>query len=255
MMWLRQSKRQIANMARRGIDLIYPPHCACCNAELAETERLADLCQECQKRLIPALWNSCPRCGGMIEGLATTQDGCNACAGTPFYFETAVALGDYRSGLKPIISRMKLESGAPLALAVGKLLATQRREMLQTLWPDLIIPIPMHWRHRLRRGLNHPELIAHSLAKGLGVPCRHWILWKCKKTPTQSNLPPRQRFLNVRGAFRVRFARLIRGRRILLVDDVLTTGATCSEAAKMLKQAGAAMVAVAVIARARGEAR
>jgi ComF family protein len=252
---IRQSKRRIAKMTRWGIDLIYPPHCACCRAELEEAERPAELCQECRKMLIPAIWNPCPRCGGLVEGLAATLKGCNACADTPFHFDTVVALGDYRCGLKPIIFRMKQESGAPLALAVGKLLANERREMLQNLLPDLIIPIPMHWWHRYRRGVNNPEMIARCLADGLDIPCRRWVLQRCKKTLTQSNLQPKQRFLNVRGAFRVRFARQIRGRRILLVDDVLTTGATCSEAAKMLKQAGAAMVAVAVVARARGESR
>jgi predicted amidophosphoribosyltransferase len=71
----------------------------------------------------------------------------------------------------------------------------------------------------------------------------------------QSELPPKQRFANVRGAYQVRFAHQIEGRRVLLVDDVLTTGATCSEAAKVLKEAGAAMVAVAVIARTHAENR
>jgi ComF family protein len=255
MHWVRQSKRQISKIARQGIDLIYPPQCACCRAELEGTEQTVDLCEECQKRLIPKIWTPCPRCGGQAAGLITPQKGCAFCAGTPFHFDSVVALGGYHTELKRIISQMKSESGALLALTMGKLLAIERREMLQNLLPDLVIPIPMHWRHRLRRGVNSPELLARTLGETLEIPLRLWLLKRCKKTRTQSELPPKQRFRNVRGAFSVRFARYIRGRRILLVDDVLTTGATCSEAAGVLKQAGATMVAVAVVARAQGENR
>jgi ComF family protein len=150
---------------------------------------------------------------------------------------------------------MKRPRNESLAVAMGKLLATERREMLKNLLPELVIPIPMFWTQRIQRGVNSPEIIARSLAKNLEIPFRRWILRQCKKTLTQSELPPKQRFVNVRGAFGVRFARQIRGRRVLLVDDVLTTGATCSEAAKVLKQAGAATVAVAVVARTHGENR
>jgi ComF family protein len=150
---------------------------------------------------------------------------------------------------------MKTLAGEPLSLALGKLLAIQRRELLEEFSPEVIVPIPMYWGHRLRRRTNSPDFIAQSLAKFLEIPVKRYCLKRCKKTRTQSNLERRERFRNVHGAFQVRFARQIRGRRVLLVDDVLTTGATCSEAAKILKQAGAAMVAVAVIARAHGGKR
>jgi ComF family protein len=251
--WIEQSKQRIVKIAWRGIDLIYPPQCVCCRAEIDGSELAFDLCEECQKRLIPRIWTSCPRCGGQVDGQTHPQKGCSSCEKTQLHFDSVVALGGYHSELKQVVLRMKWETGAPLALAMGKLLATQRREMLQNLHPDLVIPIPLYWTHRIRRGMNSPELIAGSLAKTLEIPFRRWLLVRSKKTRTQSELPPKQRFLNVQGAFRVRFARKIRDRRILLIDDVLTTGATCSEAARILKQAGAAMVAAAVVARTQGE--
>jgi predicted amidophosphoribosyltransferase len=86
----------------------------------------------------------------------------------------------------------------------------------------------------------------------LNIPVRRRLLVRCRNTLPQAGLQPLQRFRNMRGAFRVRRGAGVEHARVLLVDDVLTTGATCSEAAKMLKQAGASMVAVAVVARAQG---
>jgi ComF family protein len=231
---------------------VYPPQCAACRAELEDTERAADLCLECQKKLTPPIWVPCHRCGVYFDGILIHQDGCSSCADTPFRFDTTVALGEYHTHLQHIISRMKSPTGEPLSLALGRLLATQRREPLEEFSPEVIVPIPMHWWHRLRRRTNNPDLIARSLGDILEIPVKRYLLKRCKRTRTQSNLEPAVRFRNVRGSFQVRFARQIRGKRVLLVDDVLTTGATCSEAAKMLKQAGATRVAVAVIARAQG---
>ena len=107
----------------------------------------------------------------------------------------------------------------------------------------------MFWTRRLRRGKNNPEILASCLAKHLGISMRRNALVRCRNTPPQAGLPPSQRFLNMRGAFRVRRPEFVKNPRVLLVDDVLTTGATCSEAAKVLKKAGAALVAVAVVAR------
>ncbi len=256
MQWIQQSKRHLAGFYRRGIDLLYPPQCACCNTELEESEQVVGLCGKCQKRLIPQVWNACPCCGALVEGNNAPHNmGCSTCAKNPLHFDSVTSLGSYHSELKQIILRMKRHSSEPLAVTMGYVLAIQRRDMLKNWLPDLVIPIPMHWTQRIFRGVNSPEFVARALGKTLEIPFRRWVLIKCKKTRTQSELPPKQRFSNVRGAFRVRFARQIQGRRVLLVDDVLTTGATCSEAAKVLKQAGAAMVAVAVVARTHEENR
>jgi ComF family protein len=249
MRWVRQSIWLIDAMARRGIDLIYPPQCAVCSRELDGGEREIELCDECQKKLLPQNWSICPACGTPLVGPSKIHLGGIACRGTGFHFASVAALGDYHGELGPIILGMKRKTGAPLALAMGKLLATQWRETLDSLRPELVLPVPMHWWHRIRRGMNNPDFIAHSVANTLQIPCRRRLLVCRKKTRRQSELPPHERFSNVRGAFKVRLPQKIEGRRILLVDDVLTTGATCNEAAKMLKEAGAAMVAVAVVAR------
>jgi ComF family protein len=146
---------------------------------------------------------------------------------------------------------MKRPAYDALSVAMGELLLERRRERLAAIGADLIVPIPMFWRRRLGRGKNSPELLAKCLAKALGVPMRT-VLVRRRNTLPQAGLAPPRRRQNVRGAFRVRRPDVVKGIRILLVDDVLTTGATCSEAANVLKRAGAALVAVAVIARAQG---
>ena len=112
----------------------------------------------------------------------------------------------------------------------------------------------MHWSRRFRRGVNSPEVLADCLGRQLRVPVAAGLLACTRNTLPQKDLSPLDRFRNVRGAFRVRCrqAARLRDSRILLVDDILTTGATCSEAAAVLKCSSATAVAAAVLARAQG---
>lgn len=145
---------------------------------------------------------------------------------------------------------MKRAAGEPLSVAMGDLLATRRRGVLAAVEADLVVPIPMYWGRRLLRGTNSPEILARRLSRRLGIPWEPRLLVRRRNTLLQPDLSPRERFRNIQGAFRVDKGYDLGGVRVLVVDDVLTTGATCSEAAKSLKQAGAAYVAVAVLARA-----
>jgi ComF family protein len=135
---------------------------------------------------------------------------------------------------------------------MARLYAERRSNWLREAGADLVVPVPMHWARRFQRGVNSPELMARELARFLGVEVGLRALARRRRTAPQADLSPRQRFRNVRDAFRVRASYDIQGRSVLLVDDILTTGATSSEAARMLKEAGAARVVVAVLARAAG---
>lgn len=170
----------------------------------------------------------------------------------PLKFDATVTLGSYHAGLRDVVLRMKRPMHTALSVAMGELLVRRRGEQLLDHRADVIVPIPMFWARRLYRGINSPEILARCLASSLGIPVRRNLLVRCRNTLPQANLPPSRRFKNVRGAFRVRHPNAVQDARVLLVDDVLTTGATCSEAANMLKRAGAATVLVAVIARAQG---
>jgi predicted amidophosphoribosyltransferase len=168
------------------------------------------------------------------------------------------------------VLRTKRLTHESLTKALGRLLAERRGAELATFHTDLIVPIPMHWGRRLWRGVNNTQLLAEELGRRLGKPVAHRLLLRRRPTKPQKDLLLPERFANLHGAFRLRSERHAfgtlrlpfraahgmcrihgcKGSHVLLVDDILTTGATCSEAARVLKAAGAAAVAVAVLARA-----
>jgi ComF family protein len=258
--WAGRIRRGVSGLAASGCRLLFPPRCTCCDRELwlADADGDGFLCMDCLERLGPERWRGCRRCAGeikFIEGgdpIEFLPDRCPLCRDAALRFDAAVALGSYHAGLRKIILRMKKPAHDALSIAMARLLVRRRREQLAGLQADMVIPIPMFWIRRLGRGVNSADTLALFLANSLGLSLSRNILVRRRNTQPQANLSPTRRFQNVRGAFRVRWPRAIKDARILLVDDVLTTGATCSEAAKTLLQAGAASVAVAVIARAQG---
>ncbi len=139
-------------------------------------------------------------------------------------------------------------------MALGEMLAETAGASLEASLTDVVVPVPMHWTRRTWRGANSPETIAQRLALRLAVPLRPALLVRARRTAPQASLSPNQRRANVRGAFRAAVHPDLPGARVLLVDDIMTTGATLNEAAKTLVRAGAAEVMVAVLARAEAPA-
>jgi ComF family protein len=180
-------------------------------------------------------------------------DRCPACKDFLLKFDSVYPLGRYEGPLRNVVLKTKRSSAEAMSLAVGRLLAMRLGDKIRDFRPDVVAPIPMHWTRRLWRGTNSPELLAECLSRKLGMPVLR-TLRRRRYTSPQKDLPPRERFQNVRDAFALSRWRRQRWKdaRVLLVDDILTTGATCSEAAGLLKRAGAAAVAVAVVARADG---
>ncbi|MFZ5833592.1 MAG: ComF family protein, partial [Planctomycetota bacterium] len=161
-----------------------------------------------------------------------------------------VPLGRYEDRLRDLVLEMKRPDGQGLAAAIGQWFVVRRGEELGLLRPQLVAPIPHHWQRWLRQPASSPHTLARELARGLGVPVKRELLRCQRKLKRQHDLLPRERFRNVRGAFALGGSTAVNGLRILLVDDILTTGATCSEAARTLKRAGAAWVGAAIVARA-----
>jgi ComF family protein len=137
-----------------------------------------------------------------------------------------------------------------LAELLGERWARARRAAFAGLAIDAVVPVPLHWWRRVVRGYNQSAAVAYGLAGELGLPYRRWWLRRRRNTPSQKALTAGQRRENVRGAFCVRSGAPLRGKHVLLVDDVMTTGATSNEAARALKRGGAARVTLAVLARA-----
>lgn len=247
-------QERIGRWRRAAMNLLFPPRCALCDADLGDPEDGLLLCGECQAQMAPREWCGCPRCGVHRHPSAPAGLHCPACRASRFGFDGVVPLGSYGGLLRDAVLKMKRAAGEPLSAAAGEYLVRRRGAQIASLRPELVVPIPMHWRRRLVRQTNSPDLLAERLARFLGVPLLDRALRRCRNTLPQKGLPPRERFENVRGAFHAAAKRDLRGTRILLVDDVLTTGATCSEAARLLKDTcGAKMVFVAVLARAEGD--
>ncbi len=251
---LAELRQMLAVCRTTALGLLFPPRCAWCDRELDHPAGPL-LCDGCQEALGPRQWPSCRRCGAEAAPGLPLPDGCPLCLHTPFQFETVVTLGGYRGELRRAILAMKRPFGEPLAAALGQLLLSRRGNELNAWKLDSIVPIPMHWRRRLVRKTNGPDRLASELGCGLGLPVLARVLRRCRNTLPQKNLLPRERFRNVRGAFRLARRGGWTGRRVALVDDVMTTGATANEAARLLKQAGADAVIVVVLARAEGEDR
>jgi ComF family protein len=146
--------------------------------------------------------------------------------------------------------RLKHEQNAWLAPWLGRLLVESRRDTLDRFASDAwIVPVPLHrWRYA-ERGYNQAEALAHGIARQLGLSV-HRPLRRISSTPKLAELGPTRRHELMSGAFRARRAPRLKGRTVLVVDDVMTTGATCGDAARELKRAGAARVVAVVIARA-----
>jgi ComF family protein len=177
---------------------------------------------------------------------------CPACAGRRFAFDRVIRLGIYAGPMRAAVLRMKKDENRPLAEGVGRLLLAMRAIDLARLEASLVVPIPMYWWRRYRRGTNSARTVAEVLARRLELPLLPRLLVRRRNTLPHSNLSPEARRRNVRDAFAASRRYNINGLGVLLVDDILTTGATCHAAARELRRAGAREVTVAVAARAEG---
>ncbi|MBI5280738.1 MAG: ComF family protein [Candidatus Solibacter usitatus] len=168
---------------------------------------------------------------------------CRLCAAGFTRFDAAYSYGDYHGGLRGLIHLFKYGCMRPLAAPLGRMLsaALPRDQVF-----DAIVPMPLHWRKLLVRGFNQSRLLAVELSRRTGIPTEP-LLRRRRHTSAQAGLSGAQRRANVAGAFGA--SPSVRGRRLLLIDDVFTTGATVNAAAGALKQAGAARVAVLTLAR------
>jgi ComF family protein len=203
--------------------------------------------------LFEAAGDACPRCASPVGPWADSEAGCSKCHGRPLGFDAAIALGPYQGPIRDLCIRLKRDHHGWIAPWLGRLTAEARPALsrLADEGGSVVVPIPLHWRRAWSRGYNQSEELARGLAAALGLP-RANALRRVKPTERSDELDRAARVRSLRGAFSLRRGRedRIRGRTVLLVDDVLTTGATCAAAARALKKAGAARVVAVVVGRA-----
>jgi ComF family protein len=239
--------RTLAQEIGRGLlELVYPGVCGVCHRPLGGEP--GDFCAACRAALTDDPHATCPRCASTLGPGVAPGDDCVRCRGESCQFERVVRLGPYEGLRREIVLRLKHGHHEGLAEAVGELWAAAAADRLRAIGAGVVVPVPLHWRRRWRRGYNQAAVLARSLASGLHIPCREHWLRRVRATLFQTTLAPSARRDNVRGAFRAGADPWVRGVTVLLVDDVLTTGHTASEAARALRAAGAARVVVAVLA-------
>jgi ComF family protein len=227
---------------------LLPAACLGCAAPLAASAPLG-LCSACRGRLRP-LGAACAGCAAPLDAAVPAGYLCGRCRARPPAYDRLLALWRYEPPLDAVVRGLKFGRldylGRHLGLALAEALLPELRPDLGVLSIDLVVPVPLHWRRRLRRGYNQAERIARPLAAALGRPLAP-ALARHRATPPQSALGRPERLANPRRAFRARHD--LAGRTVLLVDDVATTGATLDAAAAALKRAGAAAVIAMVAGR------
>ena len=231
-------------------DIVFPWICPLCDGPAEGSP----FCDDCRDELLGAAGSTCDRCAMPVGPFANREGGCSECRGRALGFDAAVALGPYQGPIRDLCLRLKHEPNAWLAPWLAGVLAEARADALRGLPADSwVVPVPLHRWREWSRGYNQADELARGLAKRLALRKVH-ALRRVVATPALASLGRTERVRVMRHAFRARPRVDLTGRTIVLVDDILTSGATCGAAARALKKAGAARVVVAVIGRAEGNA-
>jgi ComF family protein len=229
-----------------ALDLLLPPRCLACHGAV---DRQGALCPACWSALQFLGDPQCVSCGLPFDFDPGEPSRCGGCLRKPPPFERARAALAYDDASRPLLLGFKHADRTHAAPPFGQWLARAGADLLGD--AELVVPVPLHRWRLFRRRYNQAALLAIALGRARGVPVEADLLVRRRATPSQAGRSRIARQRNVRGAFAVRPGRgaAIAGRRVLLVDDVLTTGATAMECARVLKRAGAAAVDVVTLAR------
>lgn len=262
--------RAVVRVLRSPVDALtcalLPAPCSLCGSPLPRLS-YAPICDCCWTEFPAALDAACARCGDSLTapGGLPASEVCRACRLAPPPFERAVSYGVYQGRMRDAIHALKYGRLHPAAHGLGRMLAQAIAQLAreapgQPAAPVemLVIPVPLHRSKYAQRGFNQARVLANGSLRFLRQSHPHWqltlapgTLMRLRATESQAGLSPHQRRVNLRGAFSVSDPAAVAGRHILVVDDIMTTGATARAAAQALVRAGAQSVWVATLARAR----
>lgn len=226
------------------LDLLLPRTCPGCGALLREPSAVG-LCRHCLLGIIPIVPPFCPRCALPHATEGGVNHLCERCLRDPPPFTVVHAVGLFDEELRQLVHSFKYDGKFQLDQALGQLLV-EALPAASTF--DLLVPVPLHPSRLRERSYNQALLLARVLARRTGKEVLPRLLRRIRATPPQQGLTAEARRRNLKGAFALRVK--LDGQRVLLVDDVLTTGATVRECSRVLRDGGAAEVQVAVLARA-----
>ena len=257
------------------VEIIFPSRCRACgsffrppragepgpgNTDIFRNAMGPFLCPACTDGFLPATSPLCPVCGEVFRSRQGEDHLCGPCTQAPRKFRKARSVGVYEKGLLKAVHCLKYKGRRELARPLGKLLLAGLREHWQSDEIDLVLPVPLHPKRMRMRGFNQSFLLVQNWPESLnsngagtgGTAVVPGLLKRVKSTLPQTGLGRAKRMKNLRGAFVINTREKIKGRRVLLVDDVYTTGATADACAGALLKGGAARVDVLTLARTMG---
>lgn len=229
--------------------LVYPPMCAGCSRALGPEDPTL-FCPDCLTALDLISEPYCPLCGIPFVAENTTSHLCGDCLGGVHSFDRARAAGFYQGLIREVIHRFKYGGQTFLVKPLARMLVEPAKDLIRLHRIDTIIPVPLHYKRLRQRGFNQASLLARSLGSLLHIPVDYFSLKRTRWTDPQIGLSRNQRAGNVKGAFSLKSAEKIKGKGILLLDDVFTTGETVNQCVGVLKKdGGAGEVVVLSVAR------
>lgn len=242
-----QKRQALKRGVDRALDVLLPPQCLACGTLVAGGSGGGVLCPSCWDGVsfLSAPW--CDACGLPFEHEMEEGALCGACSRKPPAWRRARAAFAYEETTRRLLVSFKHGDRTDAAPAYGRWLLRAGVDLFDG--NDLVAPVPLHWTRLLARRYNQAALLAREVARATGLELIPGLLRRTRRTASQGHLNPKRRRDNVRGAFAVVGGRRVEGRRVLLVDDVMTTGATAAACAKCLLKAGAEAVDVLTLAR------
>jgi competence protein ComFC len=230
-----------------ALSLLYAPHCAHCKADTPSGCHLCETCSRSARRLIAPF---CQICSEPFSGEITAAFSCMNCGDRHFHFTGVVAPYRSRGVVRDFIHRFKYDGHFYLRHPLAAWMAAGFDDArLASPAIDALVPVPLHAARRREREFNQAEVLATLAGAARQIPVLR-DLQRIRYTTTQTRLNREERMENLRGAFRIRNNTRVQGRHLVLIDDVMTTGSTVEECARVLRQAGAASVRVLTVARA-----
>ncbi len=239
----------IEKIAEELIDIIYPPRCPVCGEVKRGKKKLA--CNGCLERLTWIKEPQCKKCGKMLE--SEEQEYCFDCNKVQYHFESGYPLWSYDDIMKKSIADFKYGGRREYGKFYGTVLAERYGPKFLALQVDVIVPVPIHDTKRRERGYNQTEIIADTLGRELGIPVwKDWLV-RVRKTMPQKELNQQERLKNLEGAFAIKKRHDLQGNtKVLLLDDIYTSGSTVEACTKVLLKAGADKVYVSTLCIGKG---